>query len=159
MSDKQGQYAVIPGQEQNQYPQKPAEQMDQNIGQGVPVPPAGIQTHTNSFASAQPHPLIMINANPQNLRKCDWPGCNYASFSRCDYKWCCMKGCGKSFCLDHKAHMIRIGKNQDYSTAVCKDCESPFWNAVVKCKVASWLCLFIMVFAIIALDLWVPDDY
>ena len=158
MSDKQGQYQVVPDHEQQTYPQKPAEQLDANIGQGVPVPPAGIQTHTNSVASMSPAPIIMINANPQNLRKCDWPGCNYASFSRCDYRWCCMKGCGKSFCLDHKAHMIRIGKNQDYSTAVCKECESPFWNAVVKCKVFYSLCIFSCIFALILLAQLTPEE-
>ena len=31
--------------------------------------------------------------------------------------------------------MIRIGDNQDYSTAVCVECAPGFWRAVVKCQV------------------------
>ena len=78
-------------------------------------------------------PVIVIQQPVSGLRKCDWEGCTFATFSRCDYRWCCRQGCGKSFCLDHKGHMIRIGKNQDYSTAVCVDCAGPFWDSVVKC--------------------------
>ena len=78
-------------------------------------------------------PVIVIQQPVSGLRKCDWEGCTFATFSRCDYRWFCRQGCGRSFCLDHKGHMIRIGKNQDYSTAVCVDCAGPFWDSVVKC--------------------------
>ena len=51
--------------------------------------------------------------------------------------------------------MIRMGKGQDYSTAVCKDCEGPFWKAVWTCKgvglAVTWLCiLFAITLGLIA---------
>ena len=154
MSENQGAYQVVPDQEQQPYPSKPAE-TDQNVGQGIPIPAGGIQTHTNSVASMQPPQVIIMNANTQNLRKCDFRDCYFATFSRCDFRWCCKQGCGKSFCLDHKAHMIRIGKNQDYSTAVCKTCEGPFWRAVwitkaIRVGIAFLFLIVCFTFAIIS---------
>ena len=50
--------------------------------------------------------------------------------------------------------MIRIGKNQDYSTAVCKDCEAPFWKDVWCLK--GGCCAFWLLFMIVILsyDAW-----
>ena len=42
--------------------------------------------------------------------------------------------------------MIRIGDNQDYSTAVCVECAPGFWNAVVKCQLIPIIFAVLIVF-------------
>jgi len=55
------------------------------------------------------------------LKKCDFAGCNYVAYGKCDLRRCGSFGCKRAFCLHHKAKVVRLNK-EFMENGICKEC-------------------------------------
>ncbi|MFM7852188.1 MAG: hypothetical protein ACKO96_09790, partial [Flammeovirgaceae bacterium] len=86
----------------------------------------------------------LISGAGISLKKCEFPGCNFIAAGRCSMRRCGSFGCGVSFCLHHKARVVRL--NKEYvENAICMNCQDD----------VQWSCMgwktFITGYIIIAL--------
>ena len=74
------------------------------------------------------------------MKKCEYPGCGFVAMGRCSMRRCGSYGCGISFCLHHKAKVVRLNK-EFVENAICMNCQEE----------VQWSCLGwkILIFAYI----------
>ena len=61
----------------------------------------------------------LLSGQAAYLKKCDF--CEYVAYGRCSMRRCGSTGCGASFCLHHKAKVVRLNK-EFIENSICYKC-------------------------------------
>ncbi len=101
-------------------------------------------------------PPILVSAP---AIKCSWPDCNYEAWGICNFNRGCIsrRGCGRSFCLDHKGSPgCRDKSTRMMANRVCLNCENPITLSI---KMFYWIfgiCLTLLMTMCIVVPLSIP---
>ena len=73
------------------------------------------------------------------MRLCDIDNCQAHAVGKCDFRYCCTKGCDACFCSDHKGSGTCMGRMED---STCCACQPRLYRSMFR---QIWVSLLILV--------------